>query len=105
MPGVRVARRPRLSAAHRLRRPALSAEENRRVYCPCNRPSGRVHGSELDVTVEGEVDPRPGCVPDLHALRAVAEEGARALDHRNLNRDVPWLEEVIPSSENRVVAI
>jgi 6-pyruvoyltetrahydropterin/6-carboxytetrahydropterin synthase len=29
----------------------------------------------------------------------------RDLDHRNLNLDVPWLEGVLPSTENLVVAI
>ena len=29
----------------------------------------------------------------------------RELDHRNLNQDVPWLADVIPSTENLVVKI
>lgn len=105
MPGVRVTRRVHFSAAHRLHNPALSEEENRRIYGPCNHPNWHGHNYELDVTVEGEVDPETGYVVDLGEVRAAAEEVIRDLDHRNLNLDVPWLEGVIPSTENLVVAL
>lgn len=105
MPRVRVTRRVHFSAAHRLHNPALSDEENRRIYGPCNHPNWHGHNYELDVTVEGEVDPDTGYVVDLGEVREAAEEVTRDLDHRNLNLDVPWLEGVIPSTENLVVAI
>ena len=61
---------------------------------------------ELDITVEGEVEPSTGYVLDLKRLRDVVEETAlQDLDHRNLNLDVPWMQGVIPSTENLVVAI
>jgi 6-pyruvoyltetrahydropterin/6-carboxytetrahydropterin synthase len=104
MPTVRVTRRVHFSAAHRLHSPALSDEENRRVYGLCNSPNSHGHNYELEVTVEGEPDPATGYVVDLGELRDVAEEVIGDLDHRNLNLDVPWLEGVIPSTENLVVA-
>ena len=43
---------------------------------------------------------------DLGQLRDLVEEAViDDLDHRNLNLDVPWLEGVIPTTENLVVAI
>jgi len=105
MPMVRVTRRVHFSAAHRLHSPALSDEENRRVYGLCNSPNSHGHNYELEVTVEGEPDPVTGYVIDLGELREVADEVIGDLDHRNLNLDVPWLEGVIPSTENLVVAI
>ena len=43
---------------------------------------------------------------DLGHLRALVEELVlHDLDHRNLNQDVPWLQGVIPSTENLVVKI
>ena len=38
-------------------------------------------------------------------MRDAAEEVLKDVDHRNLNLDVPWLEGVIPSTENLVVAL
>lgn len=105
MPSVRVTRRVHFSAAHRLHNPALSDEENRRLYGLCNNPNWHGHNYEMDVTVEGEVDPATGYVVDLSVLRDAAEEVLRDLDHRNLNLDVPWLQGTIPSTENLVVAL
>jgi len=106
MPKVRVTRRVHFSAAHRLHNPALSDAENRELFGLCNSPNWHGHNYELDVTVEGEVDPTTGYVIDLKTLRDVLEEAVLPdLDHRNLNLDVPWLEGVLPSSENLVVAI
>ena len=105
MPTVRVTRRVHFSAAHRLHNPALSDEENHRIFGLCNNPNWHGHNYELDVTVEGDVDPDTGYLIDLSVLRDTAEEVIRDLDHRNLNLDVPWLAGVLPSTENLVVAI
>ncbi len=105
MPRVRVTRRVHFSAAHRLHSPALSDEENRRIYGLCNSPNWHGHNYELDVTVEGEPDPVTGYLVDLGEVRDAAEAVLADLDHRNLNLDVPWLQGVIPSTENLVVAI
>lgn len=105
MPKVRVTRRVHFSAAHRLHNPALSDEENARVFGLCNLPNWHGHNYELDVTVEGEPDPATGYLVDLAVLRDVAGEVVDQLDHRNLNLDVAWLEGVIPSTENLVVAL
>jgi 6-pyruvoyltetrahydropterin/6-carboxytetrahydropterin synthase len=106
MAKVRVTRRLHFSAAHRLHNPALSEEENREIYGLCNSPNAHGHNYEIEVTVEGEVDPRTGYVVDLKTLKEVAEEAAvNDLDHRNLNVDVEWLQGVLPSTENLAVAI
>jgi 6-pyruvoyltetrahydropterin/6-carboxytetrahydropterin synthase len=105
VPTVRVTRRVHFSAAHRLHSPALSDEENRRIFGLCNSPNWHGHNYELDVTVEGQPDPVTGYVVDLGVVRAAAEGVIADLDHRNLNLDVPWLEGTIPSTENLVVAI
>jgi 6-pyruvoyltetrahydropterin/6-carboxytetrahydropterin synthase len=105
VPTVRVTRRVHFSAAHRLHSPALSDEENRRIFGLCNSPNWHGHNYELDVTVEGQPDPVTGYVVDLGAVRDAAESVITDLDHRNLNLDVPWLQGTIPSTENLVVAI
>lgn len=106
MPTVRVTRRVHFSAAHRLHNPAFSEERNREVYGLCNNPNWHGHNYELDVTVEGRVDPETGYVLDLKRLRDLVESVVlEDVDHRNLNLEVPWLEGIIPSTENLVVAI
>ena len=106
MPRVRVTRRLHFAAAHRLSRPEWSAEKNSEVFGLCANPNWHGHNYELDVTVEGEVDPHTGFVMDLKDLRVLVEESAiEDLDHRNLNVDVPWLQDVIPTTENLVVAV
>ncbi|CAN5287501.1 6-carboxytetrahydropterin synthase [soil metagenome] len=105
VPVVRITRRVHFSAAHRLHNPALSDEQNRALYGLCNSPNWHGHNYELDVTVEGPIDPRTGYVADLADVRDVAEEVLRDVDHRNLNLDVEWLRETLPSTENLVVAL
>jgi len=105
MPSVRVTRRVHFSAAHRLHNPDLSERENVELFGACNSPNWHGHNYEMDVTVEGEVDPVTGYVVDLKLLKEAAEEVVGELDHRNLNLDVPWLEGVLPSTENLVMRI
>jgi len=106
MPTVRATRRVHFSAAHRLFRPDWSEERNREVFGDCSNPNWHGHNYEVDVTVEGEVDPETGFVLDLKVLRDALEEHVlRDVDHRNLNLEVPWLEGRNPTTENLAVAI
>jgi 6-pyruvoyltetrahydropterin/6-carboxytetrahydropterin synthase len=106
MPRVRVTRRLHFSAAHRLHRSDWSEERNREVFGDCANPNWHGHNYELEVTVEGEVDPDTGFVIDLKELRdRVRESVLEDLDHRNLNLEVPWLDGRNPTTENVVVAI
>ena len=106
MPIVRATRRVHFSAAHRIHRPDWPDERNREVFGDCANPNWHGHNYELDVTVEGPVDPETGYVLDLKILRDLLE--ARVVgdvDHKNLNVEVSWLAGVNPTTENLVVAI
>lgn len=106
MPRVRITRRLHFCAAHRLAREDWSEEENRRVFGDCANPNWHGHNYDLEVTVAGPVDPETGYVMDLGALKALVNRlVVDELDHRNLNLDVPWLDGIIPSTENLAVAI
>ena len=106
MASVKVTRRVHFSAAHRLHRDDWTDEQNVAVFGLCASPNWHGHNYELDVTVEGEIDAATGFVYDLKKLRDMVEaEVITDLDHRNLNLDVAWLEGVIPTTENLVVAI
>ena len=101
MPRVTVTRRVRFNAAHRVHNPALSDEENDRLFGKCNNPNWHGHNYTLDVSVEGDPDPITGYVLDLARLKEIIErEVVSFVDHRNFNLDVPFMRDVIPTSEN-----
>ena len=100
MPRCLVARRVHFNAAHRLHNPAESAEWNQRIFGPCNHPNFHGHNYEMDIEVEGEIDPATGFVVDVSELERLFQEEVHAvLDHRNLNLDVPWFQDRIPTAE------
>jgi 6-pyruvoyltetrahydropterin/6-carboxytetrahydropterin synthase len=100
---VLVSRREAFNAAHQLRDPGLSDEENRRLFGKCANLHG--HNYVLEVVVAGDIDPATGYVLDLKELSGVISKRIiEGVDHRNLNTDVPWLQGVNPTAENLVVA-
>jgi 6-pyruvoyltetrahydropterin/6-carboxytetrahydropterin synthase len=100
---VQVSRRESFNAAHQLRDPRLSDDENRRLFGKCVNLHG--HNYVLDVAVAGPVDAATGYVLDLKRLSAViCEQIIRDVDHRNLNTDVSWLAGRIPTAENLALA-
>jgi 6-pyruvoyltetrahydropterin/6-carboxytetrahydropterin synthase len=104
MPRCVVTRRVHFNAAHRLYNPRFSDAENERVFGVCNNPNFHGHNYNLDVSVEGEIDPATGYVLDIARLKEIASEClVRHLDHKNLNLDVPWFRELIPTAENIAV--
>jgi len=102
---MKLTRRYRFSASHRLDTPLLTAEENQRLYGKCNNPFGHGHDYVLDVTVEGPVD-ATGQVADRRALDALVDEKVlQRLDHKDLSKDVPGLADVVATTENLAASI
>ena len=105
MPRVIVTRRLHFNAAHRVFNPALSEAENDATFGKCNNPNWHGHNYTLDVSVEGPIDERTGYVMDLSKLKdLVRREILSAVDHKNFNLDVPFMQGQIPTAENIVVA-
>ncbi len=89
------------SAAHRLHNPNRDAEWNRKTYDKCDNPRGHGHNYALEVSVRGRIDPETGMVIDLKRLKDIMRERVIDLvDHTNLNEDVDFLRDVIPTAEN-----
>ena len=89
------------SAAHRLHNPNRDAEWNRRTYAKCDNPGGHGHNYALEVSVKGRIDPETGMVIDLKRLKDIMREHViDRVDHTNLNEDVDFLKDVIPTAEN-----
>ena len=96
-----VTRRETFSAAHRLFNPKLSESENAALYDKCANPGGHGHNYVLEVTVAGEPDSRTGYLIDLKKLKElIRSEVVDKVDHKNLNTDVDFLRDIIPTAEN-----
>ena len=102
-PVARITRRATFAAAHVLCRPDWDDEHNREVFGACVSEHG--HNYVLEVTVSGPLDPDTGMIINLKQLDAVIRSRfIDCVDHRHLNRDVPFLRDVIPTAENIALA-
>ncbi len=96
---MRLTRRYRFSASHRLHAPELSEAANRALYGKCNNPFGHGHDYLLEVTVQGPVDPVSGRVARVDDLdRIVQAEVVEPFDRRNLNALLPGA--LVPTTEH-----
>ncbi|MFT7664398.1 MAG: 6-pyruvoyltetrahydropterin/6-carboxytetrahydropterin synthase [Planctomycetota bacterium] len=103
LPVVEIRRREDFCAAHRLHAPKMSDADNLAVYGPCNTLHG--HNYSVEATVRGVVAPETGMVMNLvDLMRLLKERVIDLVDHKYLNTDVPFLEDVIPTAENLAVA-
>ena len=106
MPNVTVTRRLHFNAAHRVHNPALSDEENNRLFGKCNNPNWHGHNYVLEVSVHGPIEERTGYVLDLSRLKEiVTREVVDQIDHKNFNIDVEFMHGIIPTTENIAVNI
>lgn len=103
---VYVSRKAKFSAAHRYFNPEWSEARNREIFGPCANPFGHGHNYEVEVTVEGDVDPQTGMVLNLREIdQVLQEEVVSRLDHRHLNEELPEWRHRIPTTENLAVEI
>lgn len=98
---LRLTRRYRFAASHRLHAPALEAEKNRAIYGKCNNPWGHGHDYIVEISVAGPPDPITGRVVNVSSLDGLVRESIiEPLDHHNLNEDIPEFAAAVPTSEN-----
>lgn len=96
---ISITRRATFAAAHVLCRPEWSDERNREVFGACAGDHG--HNYIVEVTVAGAVDAETGMVVNLKQVDSILRrEFIDAVDHRHLNRDVDFLNGIIPTAEN-----
>ena len=103
---VKVSRKAHFNAAHRLYRKNWDDNKNNAVFGKCNNPNYHGHNYELVVGVTGEIDPETGFVIDMKILKdLIRSEIEDALDHKNLNVEVPEFRTLNPTAENIVIVI
>lgn len=83
-----------------------SDEKNEEVFGKCSNKNWHGHNYNLYVTVKGFPSPETGFVIDLKELsKIIRREVIESLDHKNLNLDVPYLQGILPSTENVIIKI
>lgn len=106
MKTVYITRRETFNAAHKLWREEWSDEKNWEVFGKCSNHNWHGHNFELFITVKGIPNPDTGFVINLKLLsELVRAHIIEALDHKNLNLDVPFLKGIMASTENMAIAI
>ena len=103
---IELGRRYHFAASHRLHSPALSEEENCRIYGKCNNPFGHGHNYVVEVLVSGKIDPATGMIANLADLDGFVErEILDPFDHKSLNEDVAAFDAAVPTTENLCIEI
>ena len=103
---VYVTRKMHFNAAHKLFNPNWTAAQNDEVFGKCANTNWHGHNFDLYVTVKGDPSVDTGFVMDLKKLKLVLEaKVVNKLDHSNLNLDVDFLRDVMPSIENIAIKI
>ncbi len=103
---IRLGRRYRFSASHRLDSPALRPEENAAVYGKCNNPNGHGHDYQLEIVVEGDVDGSTGRLADRTALdRLVGSAVLARLSYADLNSGAGGMAGPVPTTERLAAGI
>ena len=103
---ITVSRKAHFNAAHRLFNESWSDEKNQRIFGKCNNINYHGHNYELIVSVTGKINPETGYVIDMGELKKIIkQEVEEKLDHKNLNLDLEYFSNVIPSAENICVFI
>ncbi|MDK2741608.1 MAG: 6-carboxytetrahydropterin synthase [Nitrospira sp.] len=100
MPSVLLNKRIEFAAAHRYLRTEWDEAKNRAAFGRCYNAPAHGHNYLLEVTVSGEIDPKTGMVVNLFDLKRVLLAVIEEFDHKNLNFDMPYFTDRIPTSEN-----
>jgi 6-pyruvoyltetrahydropterin/6-carboxytetrahydropterin synthase len=100
MSTVLLTKRLEFAAAHRYIKPEWDEAKNRAVFGLCYNPPAHGHNYMIEVTVFGEVDSKTGMVVNLFDLKLALLKVLEEFDHKNLNLDIPYFKDQIPTSEN-----
>ncbi|RYZ97147.1 MAG: 6-carboxytetrahydropterin synthase [Sphingobacteriaceae bacterium] len=97
---IYITRREHFNAAHRMYREEWSEEKNAEVFGKCANPNWHGHNYNLFVTIKGNITVATGYLMDLKELKVIINERVvEKLDHKNLNKDVDFMEGKMASTE------
>lgn len=103
---VYLTRKEKFNAAHRLFNAEWSDEKNFEVFGKCANPNWHGHNYTLEVTVKGDLQGTTGFITDARLLgQLINDRIVDKVDHQNLNIDVDFMKDLLPSTENFAIAI
>lgn len=103
---VYITRKEHFNAAHKLYNPNWSAEKNFEVFGKCAYPNFHGHNYDIYVTVKGNPDTETGFVMNFFDLgKILKDDVVELLDHKNLNLDIDYFKEHLPTAENLCIFI
>lgn len=103
---IYITRKEHFSAAHKLHNPKWTEEQNFETFGKCSNPNWHGHNYILFLTVKGEINPDTGYSANLKDISALIKKHIiDKLDHKNLNLDVDFMKDIIPSTENLAISI
>ncbi len=103
---VYLTRKEHFNAAHKLYNSKWSKEKNVEVFGLCANENWHGHNYDLYITIKGKPDANTGFVMDVKDLSIIIKRFViDPLDHKNLNMDVPFLKNIMCSTENLAIAI
>ena len=103
---VSICRKGHFNAAHRLYNNNWSKEKNKKVFGICSNENFHGHNYELTVKIYGELDKETGMVFELKRMKGIIKKEVEdVLDHKNLNLDIPYFKNIVPTTENLAIFI
>lgn len=103
---IYITRKEHFSASHKLYKEEWSDSENDEVFGKCSNPNGHGHNYTVFVTVKGEPDAETGFLVNLKIVSAIVNKQVIDLvDHKNLNKDILFMKDIMPTTENVVKGI
>lgn len=106
MKTVFITRKEHFNAAHKLWRSEWSEEKNLEVFGKCSNKNWHGHNYVIYVTVKGAPSEETGFVIDLKILSQIIKKYVLdEIDHRNINLDVAFMNNILASTENLAIQI
>lgn len=103
---VYITRREYFNSAHKLCNLEWSESKNLEVFGKCSNPNWHGHNYTLYVTVKGMPNPDTGFIVNLSDVSRITKELViNKMDHKNINLDVDFMKNILPSTENVAIAI
>ena len=103
---ITVCRKAHFNSAHKLANNNWSKEKNYDIFGNCSYENYHGHNYELIVKLTGDINPETGMLMDLSLLKKIIKKEVEdVLDHKNLNLDIPYFKDLIPSTENLAIFI
>jgi len=101
-----ITRKESFNAAHRLFRKEWTDKKNLELFGKCSNPNWHGHNYTLYVTVKGNPDAKTGLLINLKDLSKIINTFViKKMDHKNINLEVPFMKDVLASTENIAIAI